>query len=67
MALTKLAKVRKEQGMTQKELGEKIGVSRQCINALENGGFPSLALAMKLSRNFSIPIADLFPEANKEP
>lgn len=66
VALTKLAKIRKEQGLTQKALGEKVGVSRQCINALENGGLPSLPLAMRLSRSFAISIADLFPEANKD-
>lgn len=65
--MTRLGEIRKAHGLTQKGLGELVGVSRQCINALENGSLPSLPLAMQLARRFSISIADLFPEANKEP
>lgn len=43
--------LRKELGMSQKELAKLAGVSRQTINSLENGKYnPSLFLAIKISR-----------------
>ncbi len=46
---------------TQQELAEKIGVSRQTINAMELGKYvPSTVLALKLSRLFSISVNDIF-------
>lgn len=47
--------------MTQKELGEKVGVSRQTIISLENGRYnPSINLAFKVSRAFNLLIEDIF-------
>lgn len=47
--------------MTQAELAEKIGVSRQTINAIEAGKFvPSTVLALKISRLFSKPVNEIF-------
>ena len=41
--------LREKRGLTQKQLGEKVNVSRQAINAVETGKFdPSLWLAMTL-------------------
>ncbi len=38
-------------GITQKDLAEKVGVSRQTINALENGKYnPSLVVAYKITQ-----------------
>ena len=46
---------------TQQELAEKIGVSRQTINAMELGKYvPSTVLALKLSGLFSISVNDIF-------
>ena len=58
---SKVKQLREEQGLTQKELGEKVGVSRQAINAIETGKFdPSIWLAYDLARYFNISIESLF-------
>jgi putative transcriptional regulator len=52
---------REECGLTQKELGEHVGVSRQAINAIETGKFdPSIWLAYDLSQFFGVSIEELF-------
>ena len=52
---------RAEQRMTQQELAERCGVSRQTINAIEAGKFiPSTLLALKIAHTFSKPIEALF-------
>lgn len=46
---------------TQQDLAEKIGVSRQTINALEAGKYvPSTVLALKLSHLFNKPVNEIF-------
>ena len=48
---TNIKYLRQEIGITQKDLAEKVGVSRQTINALENGKYnPSLLLAYKITQ-----------------
>jgi len=52
---------RKKQELTQDELADLIGVSRQTINAIEKDKFdPSLPTAFKLSELFKISIEELF-------
>lgn len=47
--------------LTQGELAEKIGVSRQTINSIEaNRYVPSTVLALKLSEVFNKPVNDFF-------
>ena len=47
--------------LTQQELAEKIGVSRQTIVALEKGQYnPSVALALRLASFFQVNVEDLF-------
>lgn len=47
--------------MTQKDLAENVGVTRQTIVAVENGKYsPSLELAFKLSKIFDCSIEDIF-------
>jgi putative transcriptional regulator len=47
--------------LTQEELAEKIGVSRQTINSIETDRFvPSTVLALKLSRLFGKSVNDFF-------
>ncbi|MGA2532677.1 MAG: helix-turn-helix transcriptional regulator [Candidatus Aminicenantales bacterium] len=47
--------------MTQQELAEKAGVTRQTIIALEaNRYVPSLLLAHRISHVFAVPIEDVF-------
>ncbi|KGO83234.1 MULTISPECIES: helix-turn-helix transcriptional regulator [Flavobacterium] len=46
---------------TQQDLADKIGVSRQTINAMEKGKYvPSTALALKLSQLFKISVNEIF-------
>ena len=53
--------LRKENGLTQQGLAEKLGVSRQTIISLENGKYnPSIALAYKLAKIFGLTIEDVF-------
>ncbi|MFD2602418.1 helix-turn-helix transcriptional regulator [Flavobacterium suzhouense] len=47
--------------LTQQDLADKIGVSRQTINAMEAGKFvPSTVLALKISRLFEKPVNEIF-------
>lgn len=47
--------------ITQAELAEKIGVSRQTINAIEAGKYaPSTVLALKISKLFDKSVNDIF-------
>ena len=47
--------------MTQEELAEKVGVTRQTVIAIEKGNYtPSVALALKLAKVFKVPVEDLF-------
>ena len=48
---TRIRYLRQEMGITQKDLAERVEVSRQTINALENGKYnPSLLLAHKITK-----------------
>ena len=47
--------------ITQQQLAERIGVSRQTINAIESGKYiPSTLLALKMSKVFEKPVDDIF-------
>jgi len=47
--------------ITQEELANSIGVSRQSINAIESGKFvPSSILALKFARYFNVAVETLF-------
>lgn len=53
--------LRAERRWSQAELGERVGVSRQAINAVETGKHdPSLSLAFKLAEVFELTIEDVF-------
>ena len=57
-----LRRLRFEHGeMTQQELAERAGVTRQTIFAIEGGKYtPSLELAFRLARVFGVGVEDLF-------
>jgi len=47
--------------ITQEELSQRIGVSRQTINSIEKNRYvPSTLLALKLSKVFNKPVNDFF-------
>ena len=47
--------------MTQEELAEKTGVTRQTINAIESAKYsPSLELAFKIALVFGVPLEEVF-------
>jgi len=57
----RVRKLREELGISQKELGERVSVSRQAINAIETGKFdPSIWLAYDLAKMFGVSIESLF-------
>ncbi len=59
----RLKVLRAERDWSQAELGGRLGVSRQAVNAIETGKYdPSLPLAFKLSRLFSVPIEEIFDD-----
>ena len=52
---------RAERRMTQQQLAEAVGVSRQTVNAIESGRFiPSTVLALKVARLFEQPVEEVF-------
>ena len=52
---------RAERGWSQGALAEKLGVSRQTINAIETGKYdPSLGLAIGIARLFKVRVEDVF-------
>lgn len=58
---SRLKVLRAEHNWTQEELGQRVGVSRQAINAIETGKYdPSLPLAIKLGQLFGKPVEELF-------
>lgn len=53
--------------ITQGELAERVGVSRQAINSIETGKYdPSLELAFKLAEEFDCQIEDVFTYEGEE-
>ena len=52
---------RAERAWSQGDLAEKLGVSRQTVNAIETGKYdPSLELAFRIARLFKTRIEDVF-------
>lgn len=47
--------------MTQQQLADKVGVTRQTIVALEKGNYsPSLELAFRIAQTFNLPLEEIF-------
>ena len=66
-----IAGLRADCSWTQAALAQRIGVSRQTINAIETGKFdPSLPVAFRLARLFDLRIEEIFTDnhgGNAEP
>jgi len=57
----RLRELRSVQGWTQEELGRRLGVSRQAVNALETEKHdPSLDLAYRIAALFDLRVEDVF-------
>jgi len=57
----RLRELRSVREWSQSDLADKLGVSRQTINAIETEKYdPSLPLAFKVGRLFKLPIEDIF-------
>ncbi len=61
-------KLRFEHGqMTQQQLADKVGVTRQTIIAIEAGKYsPSLHLAFRIAQTFGVPIEQVFQYDEQE-
>jgi putative transcriptional regulator len=56
-----IRRLREAAGLTQAELGARVGATRQTINAIEAEKYaPSLELAFRIARNFRQPFEDVF-------
>jgi putative transcriptional regulator len=59
----RLRVLRAEREWSQADLAERLGVSRQSVNAIETGKFdPSLPLAFKLAKLFQSTVESIFQE-----
>jgi putative transcriptional regulator len=63
----RLRQLRSDADLSQGELGDALGVSRQTINSIENGRYlPSLPLAIAIARYFETPVEKIFELNGKE-
>jgi len=57
----RVRELRTAKGLSQQVLGDELGVSRQTINAIEQGRYdPSLPLAIRLARYFGTAVEEIF-------
>ena len=58
-----MKQARTEAGLSQQELADKLGVSRQTINAIEKGDYnPTIKLCIGICRVLGLTLNDLFWE-----
>ena len=64
----RLRVLRAERAWSQADLADRLGVSRQTINALERGKYdPSLPLAFRIAKVFGMPIEEIFADDEGAP
>ena len=55
-----------QEEMTQQELADRVGVTRQTVNAIEGGKyFPSLEVAFQIAHAFGKPLEEVFQFVTK--
>ena len=53
--------LRTQRGLTQEELANKVGITRQTVISVEKGNYtPSVLLALKIASVFKTPVEDIF-------
>jgi putative transcriptional regulator len=58
---SRLRVLRAERGWSQQDLADRLGVSRQTVNAIETGRYdPSLPLAFRIARTFGATVEEVF-------
>ncbi|WP_174280409.1 helix-turn-helix transcriptional regulator [Sphingomonas bacterium] len=63
----RLRVLRAERGWSQQEVAERLGVSRQSVNAIETGRYdPSLPLAFRIAELFGLAIEQCFTSPSQE-
>ena len=64
---TKIPELRKRQKLSQQELADAVGVTRQTITSLETGKYiASLVLAWRIARYFGLSIEEIFDFSDEE-
>lgn len=59
--INRVRELRGELGITQGTLAERVGVSRQSINYIEQGTYaPSVTLALRIAAELGVAIEDIF-------
>ena len=62
----RLRLLRAERNWSQQDLGQRLEVSRQSVNAIETGKYdPSLPLAFRIAELFELPIEEIFASPSK--
>lgn len=57
----RLEELRRQRGLTQEELADRLEVSRQTIGSLESGRYnPSILLAYKIAHFFGVLVEEIF-------
>jgi putative transcriptional regulator len=65
--INRMRDLRADRGWSQQDLAERLEVSRQSVNAIENGRYdPSLPLAFRIADVFGLPIERIFENPNKD-
>lgn len=53
--------LRNQKGLTQEDLAEKVGITRQTVISIEKGNYtPSILLALKIAGFFKMPVEKIF-------
>jgi len=55
----KIASLRKQKGLSQEELAEKLYVTRQALSKWENGSVPSIDVVLLLAKSFNVSFEEL--------